>query len=1337
MNDDDEEEEDDGDSENSSLDSENGDKGGVSSSPKATQASRRKKLYRKSRKKSQTNSPLGTPKLEQRVPPITTGSESEEEETQKGGSSPQRRPSRPTRKKGLKNKPKAMSPAQNTMVASTSELFGDMGLETDRKQTYFDKINNGTTSPSSTTGLVSYLRVNDKDDIILCESEKYTKSNAKFRRVASAVIRSFKHYIKAHDNIRPICALELTNTLTDTASTCSKLRTQSSPPKISHCDNSLSVSPPPLVVNTQAAYETQIISSKHNETETNEDCAQSMLHIVSPSNEKQHCFQNKSFDKCLQSDDLFLKEKYSVYSKIIPEKKFKSISTSLPKVNLRFEENVTHKDVRSSGPQLIALQNGSISVGACLRRSSLHGTPQRYIDSHSRRCSLLATPIRNRNSFSLNRIGTRPFTTDLPIKNKGKWTRDLCRKPLEPTSNFQSEKDNRLITDLNQNKSSKNSAASTCTVASRICASTNNIRRTISSKSYTSPSPTRKQNTNISKLLCLKGRISQQITSKDVNVPKSETSITKTKQEQNGDNVLGDSSAKSKTSNNLRSPKKMATANVISQKKLQNQDKITKKENATNGKVIPIDSASKDSLETKRNQKNGMANDRTKNAKGNTGKNSSNSKPKNTVVTKAPQNEKNNIRKVINKAKETMNSGSTKINNKQNRSSSPPKPNTRKSDASKNEEGNLKQETEESTDTTKESTGNMEFTKDYYIKAFGQFDDLQPIDDDLKDKVVNNKDIDELQDSSNPTLTLTSDISNSAFEDEVVCSEHMKPSPLKTGSASPSRMGRRKSSLKDLMGDSDALERFQKSKFANRRKSKSVGGMLDADILEQEENDDLEELPDFAKSYILTKKKTQKTRQRLKTVSEYGHEGEDPNEVYNNPNVPEAFKFEMLKAALDYDGGLSSGDKLDMLGPARRGTRTSLGNVATNIDPSGFDGFESGRTTRTGISRMSNKHSSWNEGKRAKGKKKKSKDAPGAEKVPCAGPGTLAEYGEYLKAGGFVPLPVMDAEEGVKKGVFAVNKSGIGYSGYDTPSCDEFGIPNQGNAAATLDFAELSIQRQFDAINEKYKLPEDDEVLTAQEKGAVNALKSLGMVPDKGDDKVDLLSGKGDSLLDNAKPKQKKPKRESLAKRSMSKAKPKNPKRKQATDDLLLFGDEDEDDAKEPYIPPNNSNGSAADSGYSSARKSSFGAPVSSGSTLPPIIGDDSERGSDDDVDSIMEMAEADPDLKAYKDELKEQRLLDEALKGQNLLGMMIEDKPKFGQQPTVADSKVEGVDAIDLFLDPMSVFGSERHPALQEVLKEIEKQKESRGEELAKLKALAKELKRQRGEVGRLRGMV
>ena len=197
----------------------------------------------------------------------------------------------------------------------------------------------------------------------------------------------------------------------------------------------------------------------------------------------------------------------------------------------------------------------------------------------------------------------------------------------------------------------------------------------------------------------------------------------------------------------------------------------------------------------------------------------------------------------------------------------------------------------------------------------------------------------------------------------------------------------------------------------------------------------------------------------------------------------------------------------------------------------------------------------------------------------------------------------------------------------------------------------------------------------------------------------------------------------------------KNPRRKSNTDDLLLF---DEGDDEEPANNGPN-NGSAADSGYSSARKSSTSAPVSSGgSTLPPIYGDgeDQEGEEDSDDDSIMDFAN-DPSLKAYQDEVKEQRLLEEAMSGQNLLGMMIEDKPKFGQEVETGGGAVEGVDAIDLFLDPMSVFGSERHPALQEVLKQIEKQKEERGDELKKLKQLAKDLKAQRGNVGRLRGMV
>ena len=49
----------------------------------------------------------------------------------------------------------------------------------------------------------------------------------------------------------------------------------------------------------------------------------------------------------------------------------------------------------------------------------------------------------------------------------------------------------------------------------------------------------------------------------------------------------------------------------------------------------------------------------------------------------------------------------------------------------------------------------------------------------------------------------------------------------------------------------------------------------------------------------------------------------------------------------------------------------------------------------------------------------------------------------------------------------------------------------------------------------------------------------------------------------------------------------------------------------------------------------------------------------------------------------------------------------------------MQGSDAMDMFIDPLSVFGSERHPALQEVLKQIDKTKKSRGEYLRKMREL------------------
>ena len=97
-----------------------------------------------------------------------------------------------------------------------------------------------------------------------------------------------------------------------------------------------------------------------------------------------------------------------------------------------------------------------------------------------------------------------------------------------------------------------------------------------------------------------------------------------------------------------------------------------------------------------------------------------------------------------------------------------------------------------------------------------------------------------------------------------------------------------------------------------------------------------------------------------------------------------------------------------------------------------------------------------------------------------------------------------------------------------------------------------------------------------------------------------------------------------------------------------------------------------------------------------------------------------DPDEREYRQELQDHNLLQDALQGNNLLGMMIEDKPKFGRQSdSTPHPEIAGANAIDLFVDPLSIFGSERHPALQEVLKQLDKSKKSRGEILELQKQL------------------
>lgn len=72
----------------------------------------------------------------------------------------------------------------------------------------------------------------------------------------------------------------------------------------------------------------------------------------------------------------------------------------------------------------------------------------------------------------------------------------------------------------------------------------------------------------------------------------------------------------------------------------------------------------------------------------------------------------------------------------------------------------------------------------------------------------------------------------------------------------------------------------------------------------------------------------------------------------------------------------------------------------------------------------------------------------------------------------------------------------------------------------------------------------------------------------------------------------------------------------------------------------------------------------------------------------------------------KSTQIIQAALAGQNLLGMMEEPKQKFNNTRNFS-----GSDSLDLFIDPIAIFGSDRHPALQEVLQQLDLCKRNRGD--------------------------
>ena len=454
-------------------------------------------------------------------------------------------------------------------------------------------------------------------------------------------------------------------------------------------------------------------------------------------------------------------------------------------------------------------------------------------------------------------------------------------------------------------------------------------------------------------------------------------------------------------------------------------------------------------------------------------------------------------------------------------------------------------------------------------------------------------------------------------------------------------------------------------------------------------SDDLfirDELPTFAKSYILPKvmrkESIEQQKKRLReggetqdvrnrTVSTGGADYDIVTSSTSSSATNDAFKFSMLKASLDFDSQIPKGE--GGLGfEARRNTRSSFGNA---LDPTG--GLESGRSSRMTSTTLS----SWKQGRRRP--LSKVIGSPKKSLVPCEGPGSLKEYGEYLKAGGYVPLPVLDPEEGIKVGIYS--KDPIMEENEDDLFDDALDIrlplkSQMDSASGTLNAAQETIDTQYDAIVRQYGEAKGAQVV--EEKATDPALQAL-------------FGGTT-------------PKRQPLYKAPPNDAKKPKAKPKFNGDDLLL----DDDDSGVSSARTNMSSGS-----------NNGGGLVSRGSTLPPLFGEENDWSStpppstgpnllsfEDPSGRVSQMSEfMSQEEKDARQQLADQKLIQDAMAGQNLLSMMIDEpKPKYGQQ-----SGMQGTDAIDMFIDPLSVFGSDRHPALQEVLKQIDKTKKSRGEYL------------------------
>ena len=477
----------------------------------------------------------------------------------------------------------------------------------------------------------------------------------------------------------------------------------------------------------------------------------------------------------------------------------------------------------------------------------------------------------------------------------------------------------------------------------------------------------------------------------------------------------------------------------------------------------------------------------------------------------------------------------------------------------------------------------------------------------------------------------------------------------------------------------------------------------------EEEEFRADQLPSFAKSYILPKvlktKDVRAARERhLQKLKSSSSEGQDKDD--------EAFKFSMLKASLDYEasklpyiqnkdgGGLDSLRRtLEQIAKEEGGKKNQQKKRKKKKSSTGTFGGSPHKLTR-GPSRLTNKKPSII----LPGNRKvapKSNFTPGGSVEPSMvrlkGPGSLKSYINYVKKDNYVPLPILEPEKAVEAELYAESPDESRNSSRNSNQNKFSKLAMQIN---TMTEAHKSIVAQFESIRAKAE-ETAKHIKPAISKTHLAKRLSTQFEQEETLETVDFDAHKKKDLKQN---------QSILGQKTSKKSWISSPTKKRNSNALDLL---------DPGMPAP-ATGSSNESGYSSY---SHTTSVDASSTVTSTTNTAPRKSSEFDMllddpprpgweDASEEMDRGASSLFFNDDEVSREwndaSILQDALAGKNLLAMLEEPKPKFTEALTKRNP--DGASTLDLFIDRAAEFGANKHPALQKIMLEIESTKHIRG---------------------------